>query len=182
VPFCSDLVIETHSTKVLSNSRRVGAGLSFFFRFPACAPVRVLPNPQPGAQRGPRSGSDPFRLAAVWRSGRAIVFLALVLELVGKARTSWAFENSHPMAARRVLLVTNCRMVSGRIITRAPTLTYSILRAWIQSRKVLTEMPSKCAARLTSSKGSMGSRGRAEGIDSCHDEPPFVRSPGPVGN
>src|SRR6478609_5117779 len=83
-------------------------------------------------------------------------------------RASRAFEDSHQLAARRVLLVTNCRIVSGRIITRAPTLTYSILRAWIQSRRVLAEIPNKCAARLTSSKGSMGSRGRDEGMRSCH--------------
>jgi hypothetical protein len=34
VPFCSDLVIGTHSTKVRSNSRRVGAGLSLSFSVP----------------------------------------------------------------------------------------------------------------------------------------------------
>src|SRR5262249_19227060 len=115
----------------------------------------------------PRCGSDRLRLAAVFASGRAIVFLTPVLELVGIVRASCAFEDSHAIA-RRVWLVTYWRMVSGRIITREPTLTCSIVRAWIQSRRVLTEMPNRCAARRRPSRGSMGSRGTGEGMPSCH--------------
>lgn len=65
----------------------------------------------------------------VFGSSRAVVFLAPVLELVSVVRASRSFEYFHQPAARRVFEVTNWRMVSGRIMTRVPTFTQSILRA-----------------------------------------------------
>jgi hypothetical protein len=48
---------------------------------------------------------------------------AAILKLVRVKGTAWTLEDLYQPAAQRVFAVTNCRMVSGRIITRVPTLT-----------------------------------------------------------
>src|SRR5215469_2510302 len=62
--------------------------------------------------------------------------------------------------AGRVLYAMNSRMVSGRNITRPPTLTRAIFLRWIQLRSVHWEMPRIFAAWGTLSSGSMTSSNR----------------------
>src|SRR6266478_6511017 len=59
--------------------------------------------------------------------------------------------------AGRVLYAINSRMVSGRNITRPPTLTRAIFLRWIQFRSVHWEMPRIFAAWGTLSRGSITS-------------------------
>jgi hypothetical protein len=56
-----------------------------------------------------------------------------------------------------VLYAINSRMVSGRNITRPPTLTRAIFLRWIQFRSVHWEMPRIFAAWGTLSRGSITS-------------------------
>src|SRR5579864_5169291 len=59
--------------------------------------------------------------------------------------------------AGRVLYAINSRMVSGRNITRPPTLTRAIFLRWIQFLSVHWEMPRIFAAWGMLSRGSMTS-------------------------
>ena len=59
--------------------------------------------------------------------------------------------------AGRALYAINSRMVSGRNITRPPTLTRAIFLRWIQFLSVHSEIPGILAAWGTPSRGSMTS-------------------------